>query len=186
MDRELEVYLSTVEKYLKRMTITERVDVINELKSTIEELQIKNSLSNKEIMERLGSPKELAGGYLSDKISLNNKFDFKKFLMVFSFYSLTSLSGMFVIPCGTVLAGGLMVCGFIAPAGGLIKLIGFLLGYDMPFLIMQIGNFVLHPLLAFPFSVVFGGLLFFLGKKLWKAVVIYIRNVSVAKKKAGL
>ena len=109
MDRELELYLITVEKYLKNMPASERIDIIKELKSYTEELQLNNALSAKEILAKLGSPKELAAGYLGDKIAIGQSFSVKKMLMVFSFYSLAALKGMFIIPCGTVLAGGLMV-----------------------------------------------------------------------------
>jgi uncharacterized membrane protein len=115
MDKELELYLTTVEKYLKNMPVSERIDVIKELKSCIEELQLNNALNAKEILARLGSPKELAAGYLGDKITMGHSFNFKKLLMIFSFYSLVSLSGMFIIPCGTVFAIGCMAGGIAAP-----------------------------------------------------------------------
>ena len=182
MDKELELYLSTVEKYLKNMPVSERIDVIKELKSCIEEIQLNNALNAKEILARLGSPKELAAGYLGDKITTGNSFSFKKLWMVFSFYSLVSLSGMFIIPCGTVLAGGLMVSGVIAPVGALIRLIGYFFGYDMPFFTMQIGSFIPHPLLGVPISSVFGVLIFMLGRVVWKAVINYIRKVSATKR----
>ena len=182
MDRELELYLTTVEKYLKNMPVSERIDVIKELKSCIEELQLNNTLNTKEILARLGSPKELAAGYLGDKITMGNSFNFKKMLMVFSFYSLVSLKVMFIIPCGTVLAGGLMVSGVIAPIGSLIRLLGFFLGFDMPFLAIQFGGFIPHPLLALPISIILGVLIFMLGRVVWKAVLKYIRKVSTAKR----
>ena len=183
MDRELEIYLITVEKYLKNMPVSERIDVIKELKSCIEELQLNNALSAKEIIERLGPPKELAAEYLSDNITKGYSFSFKKLLTIFSFYTLTSLSGMFVIPCGTVLAGGLMLCGIISPIGGLIKLLGFFLGFDVPFVMFYINDWEPHPLLIFPISIVFGCLIFLLGKITWKAVIGYIRKVSNTKRK---
>jgi uncharacterized membrane protein len=183
MDKELELHLTTVEKYLKSMPVLERIDVIEELKSYIEELQLNKALNSKEILARLGSPKELAAGYLGDKITMGHSFSFKKLLMVFSFYSLVSLSGMFIIPCGTVLAGGLIVCSIVGPVGGLIKLLGFLLGFDVPFYYMAINDYELHPLLAFPVAIALGVLLFFAGRAIWKAVIRYIRTVSNTKRK---
>ena len=182
MDKEFELYLITVEKYLKNMPVSDRIDVIKELKSCIEELQRNNALNAKEILARLGSPKELAAEYLSDKITMGHSFNFKKLLMVFSFYSLVSLSGMFIIPCGTVLAGGLMVCGIVGPAAGLIKSAGFLLGFDIPFFVMRFDSYEPHPLLAFPITIVFGILIFLLGRRIWKAVISYIRKVSDTKR----
>jgi len=182
MDKEIELYLITVEKYLKNMPVSERIDVIMELKSCIEELQLNNALNAKEILMRLGSPKELAAGYLGDKITMGHSFNFKKLLMAFSFYSLVSLSGMFIIPCGTVAAGGFMLTGIVAPIAAAIKLLGFFLGFDVPFAMFKFGSYELHPLLTFPITIVLSILLFLLGRLTWKAVIRYIRKVSNTKR----
>ena len=182
MDKELEAYLGAVEGYLKNMPVSERVDVIKELKSCMEEYQLDHALDTSEILERLGSPRELAAGYLGDKIATGRNFSFKKLLMLISFYSLVSLSGMFVIPCGTVLAGGLIASGIIGPLGGLIKLLGFLLEFDVPFTLFTIADYELHPLLSFPLSIALGFLLFWAGRAIWRAVLKYIRKVSDTKR----
>lgn len=178
MDKDLELYLGSVEKQLRSMPVSERVDVIKELKSSMEELQQSEALTSQQIVERLGTPKELAAGYLGERLGADNSFSFKKLAMAFSFYGLTSLTGMFVLPCGTVLAGGLMICGVIAPVAGLIDLAGYLFGFDVPFVVMQLGSFTTPPLLVFPLSCIMGVLLFLGGKGLWKAVLCYIRKVS--------
>lgn len=182
MDQKLEQFLKSVEGYLKNMPISERIDVIKELKSSIEELQINEGLDADQILGRLGSPKELAAGYLGEKISMGGSFSLQKLKMLISFYGLASLGGMFVIPCGTVLAGGLMFCGFIAPIAGLIKAVGFLLGFEVPFVSFNFGSFQMHPLPTFPCSVIMGILLYLLGKKIWKGVTGYIRKVSAVKR----
>lgn len=182
MEQKLEQYLKAVEGYLKNMPISERIDVIKELKSSIEELQMNEGLSAEQILGRLGSPKELAVGYLGEKISTGGSFSLRKLKMLISFYGLASLGGMFVIPCGTVLAGGLMLCGFIAPIAGLIKAVCYLFGYDAWFIGFNFGLFELHPLLALPFSIAMGVVFYLLGKKIWKAVTGYIRKVSAAKR----
>ena len=181
MDRELELYLAAVEKYLKNMPVSERIDVIKELKSYIEELQLNNASNAKEILARLGSPKELAAGYLGDKIEMGRSFNFKKLLMVFSFYSLVSLSGMFIVPCGTVLAGGLVLCGILGPILASIKLVGLFLGFDLP-IEMRFNDYIVPPLLAFPITIITGILLILLGRIVWKAVIGYIRRVSITKR----
>ena len=186
MDKELESYLTTVEKYLKNMPASERIDIIKELKSYIEELQVNNTLSAKDILQKLDSPKELAAGYLGDKITMGSSFNLKKVLMVFSFYSLTALSGMFVIPCGTVFAGGLMICSIVAPIAAAIKLLGFFLGFEVPFVMFQFGSYELHPLLTLPITIVLSILFFLLGRLTWKAVIGYIRKTSNVKRKLNV
>lgn len=183
MDRELEGYLELVEGYLKRMPTSERIDVIKELKSYMEELQRVESLGTQEILERLGPAKEFAAGYLGEKIHTEPGFSFKKLRMILAFYSLTFFTGMFVIPCGTIMAGALIFSGIISPIAGAIKLIGFLLGFDVPFVVVQMGSFVAHPILAFFISVLFGIFFLWSGRALWRAVIRYIQKITTMKRK---
>ena len=59
MEKILNDYLEKVEKYLKPLPVSERVDIVKEIKSEILELQ-GNGKAAGEIIERLGNPKELA------------------------------------------------------------------------------------------------------------------------------
>jgi len=182
MEKELETYLSEVEKRLRSMPTSERIDVVKELKSCMEELKLHEKKSASEIMTQLGSAKELARQYLSNSISMNTKFNFRKLLMVIALYGLTGLSGMFIIPCCTVLAAGLAVSGTIAPIAGLIKMVGFILAIDMPYISIQIGSVALHPIIGFFVSIVMGILFWILGIALWKFVIYYIKSVGKVKK----
>lgn len=62
MEKILNDYLEKVEKYLKPLPVSERVDIVKEIKSEILELQ-GNGKAAGEIIERLGNPKELAKAY---------------------------------------------------------------------------------------------------------------------------
>ena len=68
MEKILNDYLEKIERYLKPLPISERVDIVKEIQSEIFELQ-SNGKNAKEIMERLGNPKELAKAYLGDLIA---------------------------------------------------------------------------------------------------------------------
>ena len=68
MDKRLDLYLEKVEKYLKPLVISERVDIVQEIKSEMCELSAKG-LSAEQILERLGEPKALAKSYLGDVIT---------------------------------------------------------------------------------------------------------------------
>ena len=59
MEKTLNEYLEKIEKYLKPMAISERVDIVKEIKSEMLELQ-GSCMSSEQILERLGDPKELA------------------------------------------------------------------------------------------------------------------------------
>ena len=64
MDKTLNDYLTRIEKYLKPMTVSERVDIVKEIKSEMLELQNEGK-TPQEILERLGDAKELARAYRS-------------------------------------------------------------------------------------------------------------------------
>ena len=59
MEKILNDYLEKVEKHLKPLPLSERVDIVKEIQSEISELQ-RNGKNAEEIIERLGNPKELA------------------------------------------------------------------------------------------------------------------------------
>ena len=65
--------LKKIEKYLKPLPISERVDIVKEIKSEILELQ-GDGKTAEQITERLGNPKELAKAYLGDLIAKSNFF----------------------------------------------------------------------------------------------------------------
>lgn len=182
MEKELENYLFIVEKYLRSMPVSERNDVIKELRSYMEELLSNDNKTPLEIITQLGSPKELAKGYLSDVISKNSTYSLRKFMMIISFYGLTGLSGMFLLPCGAVLSIGLIVSGIIAPIAGSIKAIGFIFGIEVPFIVFQLGTITLHPFIGFILSILMGILFFFSGKAIWRLILKYIEAVSKTKK----
>lgn len=56
MDKYLNTYLDKVDRYLKSMPASERADIINEIKSEMAELEVRESLSPEQIVERLGAP----------------------------------------------------------------------------------------------------------------------------------
>ena len=79
MEKILNDYLEKIERYLKPLPISERVDIVKEIQSEIFELQ-SNGKNAKEIMERLGNPKELAKAYLGDLIAKGTSFSWIGFL----------------------------------------------------------------------------------------------------------
>lgn len=181
MDKKLEAYLSSVEKKLSPLPASERIDIVKEIKSSIIELEQTHGLAPEEIIERLGEPAALSRAYLGDLISSSKPFSIKKFSALIAFYSIAGLTGMFVLPCVSVLSVGLMVCAPIAAVAGIVKSVGFLFGFDVPFVSFQFGSFALHPLLVGPASVLAGALLFIAGRALWKLLLRYIRTVSKQK-----
>lgn len=118
-----------------------------------------------------------------ESISKSNSFRWKSFSVLVVFYSCAGLAGMFILPIISVLLIGFMFSGGIVAIGGIIKLIGYLIGVEVPFVMFQIGTFTAPPLLVFVLSVIIGLLMFLLGMGLWKIQMKYIRAVSQIQKK---
>ena len=68
MEKRLDDYLERIEKYLKPLPLSERMDIVKEIKSDMLDLQ-RDGKTVDEIIERLGSPKELAKAYLGNLIA---------------------------------------------------------------------------------------------------------------------
>lgn len=183
MDKIMNDYLDKIDKYLKPMAAPERADIINELKSAMMELKTQNGLSAKQVVERMGNPKELTKAYLGNVIVKNSTFSLRRLSTVIAFYSLAGFTGMFILPFFSVLAVALMICGVLAPISGIIEFLGFLVGVDVPFVSFQIGTYTAPPYLALLLSIISGILLFFAGRGLWKLMIKYIQTVSLGKRK---
>ncbi len=185
MNAELESYLKKVDKYLRPLPASERIDIVKEIKSSLLELE-GASLSPEEILKRFGEPKELAKSYLGDLLSRGTGFSLHRLLTACAFYGLTGFSGIFVIPALGIIAPTFLICGVISPLAGLIKLVGSLLGFDVPFIMFQMGSVTLSPPLGFVCSLAFGGLLLLLGWGAWKLLLCYIKTVSRTKHSLSL
>ncbi len=109
MKAEFEKYLTMVERYLKPLPTSERVDIVKEIKGSILEME-QEDLSEEEILQRLGEPKDLAKAYLGDLLIKESDFSFTRVLTVCAFYSVAGLSGMFVIPILGIVAPVFIVC----------------------------------------------------------------------------
>lgn len=181
MNAAFETYLNTIDRHLRPLPAPERADIIKEIKSSILEME-SEQLSEEQILERLGTPRELAKAYLGDFIAKGNGFNLSRFLTVFAFYSLTGFSGMFVIPILGIIAPIFVLCGAIAPIAGLIKFIGSLFGYDVPFVVAQFGTMTLSPAFTLLYSIVMGAILILSGRGAWKLLLCYISIVGKTKK----
>ena len=88
MDKILNDYLEKVDKYLKPMKVTDRMDIIKEIESDMAELREHGGLSANEIIDRLGEPKKLAQAYLGETITETKGMSFRKLGAMIAFYSM--------------------------------------------------------------------------------------------------
>lgn len=183
MNAALEKYLSTVDKCLKPLPTSERVDIVKEIKSSILEMESED-LSTEQIMERLGKPKELARAYLGDLLTKEKGFSWKRIMIICAFYSLVGFSGLVVIPCLGIIAPTFLVCGAVTPLLGVVKLVDFLLHLNLPFVDhigFQFGAVSAGPVSTFFLSILTGVILFALGWGAWKLLLLYCKKVSRTK-----
>ena len=136
MNTTFEKYLDTIDKCLKPLPTSERVDIVKEIKGSILEMESEN-LSTEQILTRLGKPKDLslihiseptrrrgmpkdlAKAYLGDLLAKENGFSWNRFLTVCAFYSLVGFSGLFVIPVLVIVAPTFILCGVASAVLGL-------------------------------------------------------------------
>lgn len=184
MDVKLEKYLNTIDKHLKPLPLSERVDIIKEMKSSIIEMENEN-FSTEQILERLGNPNDLARAYLGDLLSKGSGFSLTRFLTLCAFYSLVGLSGLFIIPTLIIIAPTFIVCGMIAPILGAVKMIDYIFHLGIPYVehigIMLTGIIELNPIEEFIGTIIIGGLLYIIGKVAWKLLLTYCKKVSQTK-----
>ena len=185
MDTILNDYLERIEKHLKPLPASERVDIVQEIKSEILDLQ-NDGKTAEEIVERLGSPKELAKAYLGDLISRDSSFSWNRVLAICAFYSLTSLSGLIVIPTLAICAPTFLLCAILTPILGAVKLLDSLLNLGLPY-VNYIGVIGVHsPTAVFLLCLLVGIVLFLVGYGCWKLLVRYIHAVSQTKNRLSI
>lgn len=184
MEKSLNGYLEKIEKSLKPLPISERVDIVKEIKSEILELQ-GDGKTPEEIVARLGDPKELAKAYLGDLIAKSGSRGWNRVLAICAYYSLASLSGLIVIPVLAICAPVFIVCGVACPILMAIKMVDFVFELGLPY-VEHMGVFTgiveLNPIAEFGCAVVVGVGLYFAGRGCWKLLVRYIQGVGKAKR----
>ena len=188
MNAALEKYLNTIDRHLKPLPASERVDIVKEIKGSIQEME-NEKLSTEQILYRLGDPKELAKAYLGDMIARGSGFSWSRFLTICAFYSVVGFSGLIVIPTLAIIAPVFILCAAICPLLGAAKLIDYILNLGIPYMDnigFQFGSTVLGPLPVFFASVITGILLYMVGYGAWKLLVYYCRKVGSTKKKLSV
>lgn len=185
MEKSLEKYLETMEKCLRPVPVSERTDIVSEIKSEMLDLQ-SSGVPAESILERLGEPKDLAKAYLGDL--LTKEPGWNKVLVAAAFYSLAGLSGMFVFPLLGIIAPSFLLCGVLCPVLGAVKLANVLFRLNIPWtdnVGIQISNVTLTPVTEFVLMVLMGVALVFLGWGAWKLLKLYCKKIAAAAKRLG-
>jgi len=118
----LEEYLSQVDRYLKHISVSEKVDILNELKNSFYERK-KSGQSEEAIIAEMESPKALALSYLGESVVRDDRFSWKNFMLAFGFYSYASLAWVAIIPTLAVLAVSFFLSSGVSVLAGVLGLI---------------------------------------------------------------
>lgn len=185
MEKMLNDYLEKIEHYLKPLPVSERVDIVQEIRSEMLELQNEGKTAE-EITRRLGHPKELARAYLGDWIGKSEAFGWDRVAAICAFYSLAGFSGLFVIPVLGICAPACILCAIVAPVAGAVKMVDALLHLGIPYA-RYIGIAgVENPVLVFFLSAALGEVLYLIGRGCWELLVCYIKGVGKVKRRLSL
>lgn len=181
ISNDLEKYLSQVDRYLKYIPVSEKTDILSELKSSFYE-RLKNGQSSKEIIAKMPSAKDLAADYMEDSIDRNKNFSFKRMCQYILFYSYSSLIWLAVIPTLFTLAIGFLLSGIISFAAGIMGLLKGLVNISFLNEIKVI--FIYHELKGV--SALLAGILLaivftILGILFWRGTVALIRYLQNKK-----
>ena len=107
----------------------------------------------------------------------------KRIKQLLIFYFSVSLTGIIILPCLGLTAPAFIICAAIIPIFALVDLLSLIItGSDIPQITFYLGNLNLHPLVAFPVSVILAIVMFIIGMYIWKLLIKYIKYVSNKKK----
>lgn len=181
MNHKLDEYLKQVEKYLKPLSPVERKDIIDEIQNHIAEIHVREKEDIEQIISRMEAPEHLARAYVGEMVSKQSTFNLKGVFRVLSYYNLSVLPGMIMIPTLAMVSGVFYISAFIVLLGGVLKWSFSMFGIDIPFIIFKIGK--LPDLFILPIALLVSACLYVLGKMLWRLLSVYLRKVSANQPK---
>ena len=177
----LEKYLSQVDRRLKHMSVTEKTDILSELKNSFYERQ-KNGQTEGEIIAEMESPKSLAMSYLGESITRCDSFSWKHFMMVLGFYSYASLVGAIIIPILAVISVAFFFSSGVSILAGVL---GMLKGVvhiplveDLRFMVF---TYELKGLPALLFGLLLAIIFMAVGILFWKGTVAMVRLLQTQR-----
>lgn len=174
MNNILNDYLEKIDRYLKPLPVSERIDIVKEIKSQMAELDAKR-ITPEAILARLGDPKVLAKAYLGEVIQKTPPFSWKKLCSMAAFWGLAGTAWVFVLPVTSILGLSLMGSGVLIPLCGIVKFTAHFFGIDIPQIQFVIGSFSATAVSILPISII-GGILFYVtGFLLWKLTLSIIK-----------
>ena len=120
--KTLEKYLSQVDEHLKYLPVSEKTDILAELKSSFYE-RLNDGQTEESIVAEMESPKALALNYVGESFAEHKSFSFKRFVMLVGFYCTASIVWMSIIPTLAVLAVSFFLSSSLSILAGVMGLL---------------------------------------------------------------
>ena len=175
LNYKLESYLKKVDDQLNFIPVSDKADILSELKNTFYE-RLLNGQTEEEILNEMESPRELALSYMSESITKDQKFTLRGALKVFTVYSALFFSSISVIPTLAALSFAFFISSGLCILAGVIGLLrgvfSISLFYELKF------YFFSHELEGFPALInglILAVIFALLGMVCWKGVVKIVK-----------
>lgn len=124
LGKGLEKYLSQVDRYLKYLPVSEKIDILSGLKNSFV-ARLASGQCEEEILAEMKPAKAFARDYLGESIARNREFSFSHFMKLLGFYSLASLAFVSIIPTLAILSVSFIFASGFSVLGGVF---GFIKG----------------------------------------------------------
>lgn len=185
-DRDiLEKYLAKVDKYLKYLPVSEKADILSELKNSFYE-RSKSSQSAAEIISHMEDPKDLAAKFISNTIIKDDKFPWKKFMQTFVFYSTASITWVIVIPILASLSVSFFFSSGVSVLAGIMGLVKDII--HIPIIDSMKFVFFSYEFRGIPVLVlglILAIIFLWIGILFWKLVIKVVHVVQMQKYRMG-
>lgn len=183
MDKQLEKYLLEVDKRLKYMPVSEKADILGELKSSFTDM-LSDGKTPEDILRSMGPAKSLAADYLGDAITRERGFSWKRLWLYIGFYSLASIAWLAAIPTLAVLAFSFLFSSVISVLAGVLgcvkPFIDFAPASNIHFVVFDYEPVGIP---AFLIGLVLAVVFWLSGMLFWKLTVGAIRKLGEGKHK---
>lgn len=172
MDYEVENYLKAFSATLSEISQQEQDGIIQEIKRHIYE-SINEQNSEEYVLEKLGSPEELAKAYLNSHHSGSNTISSLDLTKDFVFFGAAGLSGIIVIPTLFALSAGLILGALGTVLIALLNVVGITHFQNL----VIFGSYTVEGILQIPVSIAIAIPLFIVGVICWKLLKMYMSLV---------
>lgn len=95
------------------------------------------------------------------------KYSLTRIIKNIIFYLITFFSGIFVVPVLGLIAPSFIVFGIISLLSGLIKIIGYIFNFNVPFVVFETCGASPHPIIIFIISIILGFIFSSIGASSW-------------------